>query len=192
MKLVVNQFKTLEVSINNTTLRMVLTAIFTSLSVALRVFKHLIIGPVQVINLPAVICFITALEIGAIPGFTVGFLSFLISDLLLGFGIWTFVTASFMGLIGGILGLFKEKFKGKLLLFMVLFIFLFLNDVGTSVLLYIIIGFQPLDALVVGLIGLFLPAGGGYMFAVGPITEISTSILVVLSIPLIHNALNGR
>lgn len=172
----------------NLTLKLVLTALFASLAIVLRLFKHAVIGPVQIVNLPAAICIIAALILGAYAGLSVGVISMTVSDLILGFGLWTFVTASFLGLIGLVFGIMKELINNKFQLFSMILIALFANDVLTSAILYMVLGFNPPLAFATGIIGLFLPAGGGYMFAVGPVTEISTSLLVVLTKPIIKKA----
>ena len=174
----------------NNTYRIVLTALFASLAVSIRIFKHSIIGPVQIINLPAVFTIFAGLLLGAVPGISVGLISFLVSDLFLGFGPWTFVTATFMALIGGIFGLLGNKITNRAELFILIVVLLFVNDVMTSTILYMVMGFSFQFALVYSLVGLFIPIQGGFMFGIGPITEISSALLVVLSLPLIQNSIN--
>ncbi|MEM0232333.1 MAG: hypothetical protein QXG78_04445, partial [Candidatus Methanomethyliaceae archaeon] len=58
---------------------------------------------------------------------------------------------------------------------------IFCFDVMNSWLLYVIIGFDWLYAFIIAIVGLFLPAGGGFLYGVGPITEAIT-ILVTLGL----------
>jgi energy-coupling factor transport system substrate-specific component len=61
----------------------------------------------------------------------------------------------------------------------------FTYDILTSILLYAI--FMPLqEAVIMGLIGLFLPAMGGTLYAMGPIVEVSTAILVSILLPKVR------
>ncbi|MFX0067909.1 MAG: ECF transporter S component [Promethearchaeota archaeon] len=169
----------------NNTAKLAMTSILASLAVALRLFKHLIVGPIQIINLPGVMTVASGILMGAVSGFVVGLFSFFVSDLVLGFGPWTPITACFMGLIGIIAGLlwFRREKISRLELFTLSFILIFTNDVFTSVGGYMILGLSFEDALLTSLIGLFLPAGGGFFLAVGPITEGSTAFLIALLAP---------
>ncbi|MHA1409741.1 MAG: ECF transporter S component [Candidatus Odinarchaeia archaeon] len=174
----------------NSTYRIVLTALFASLAISLRLFKHAIIGPIQIINLPAVFTIFAGLLLGSVSGISVGLISFIVSDLFLGFGPWTFVTATFMALIGGIFGLLGGKVTNRPQLFILIVVLLFINDVMTSTILYMVMGFSFQFALIYSILGLFLPIQGGFMFGIGPITEISSALLVTLSLPLIQNSIN--
>ncbi|MDW8035622.1 MAG: hypothetical protein RMI85_04115 [Candidatus Korarchaeum sp.] len=158
--------------------------IWTSLSVFARLAKHLLIGPMQVINLPLIFTMLAGYFDGASVGFIVGFLSFLISDSFLGMGLWTLVDGFIAGLIGSLMGIFRRVMNAKLkILFVSSYLFTLSYDILTSWLLYMAFGLAPLNALVIGIIGLFLPVSGGNVLAIGPITEaltaISFSLLVV-------------
>ena len=52
-------------------------------------------------------------------------------------------------------------------------------DIFNSWVLNIIWGYPWLWSLIYGILGLLMPAGGGYMIGVGPITEATTTILTV-------------
>lgn len=169
----------------NSTVKLAMTSVLASLAVALRLFKHLIIGPIQIINLPGVMTVASGVLMGAVSGFIVGLFSFFVSDLVLGFGPWTPITAGFMGLIGVISGLlwFRRDNISRLELFTLSFILILTNDVFTSIGGYIILGLSFENALLTSLVGLFLPAGGGFFLAVGPITQGSTAFLIALLTP---------
>jgi energy-coupling factor transport system substrate-specific component len=173
----------------NTTIKIVLTGLLASSAIALRIFKHAIIGPIQIINLPAVFTILAGLILGPISGSTVGIISYVSSDFLLGFGPWTIVTSIFMGLIGGIFGLIKNKISNPYQLFILIVVFLFINDIFTSTLLYMLT-LDFFNAFILSLIGLFLPVQGGFMIGIGPITEISSAFLVVISAPYIMRAIS--
>ncbi|MFX0096765.1 MAG: ECF transporter S component [Candidatus Hodarchaeota archaeon] len=182
--------------INNTS-KLAMTSILASLAVALRLFKHLIIGPIQIINLPGVMTVASGILMGAISGFIVGLFSFFVSDLILGFGPWTPITAGFMGLIGIAAGLlwFRRENISRLELFTISFILILVNDIFTSVGGYMILGLSFENALLTSLIGLFLPAGGGFFLAVGPITEGATAFLIAVLTPNLRRhsgEVNGR
>ncbi|MHA1238348.1 MAG: hypothetical protein ACTSSJ_03765 [Candidatus Odinarchaeia archaeon] len=180
----------------NHTSKITLTAILTSLGIALRIFKHIIIGPIQIVNLPAVVTLIGAFILGATSAAFIGLTTFILSDFLLAYaGPWTAVTSICMattGLLAGIV-LKGKKFEdniNKMQLFLYITLLLFINDVASSFGGYLVLGFSPEIALVTSLIGLFIPAGGGFLFGIGPITEFSTAALVIFSIPLIRKALS--
>ncbi|MEM2109356.1 MAG: ECF transporter S component [Candidatus Odinarchaeota archaeon] len=173
----------------NKTLELTITALLSALAIALRLFKHLILGPIQVINIPAAISIVTALILGGIAGASVGLISIIGSDLILGFGLWTIVTSLFLVAISILISTLRNKLADRTQLFSILIVILFINDVFTSTILYMILGFEFNTALITSIIGLFLPAGGGYMIAPGPITEISTSLLVVTIKPVIKKAI---
>ena len=174
----------------NLTIKIVLTSLLAATAIALRLFKHIIIGPIQIINLPAVFCILAALLLGSTSGASVGIISYIVSDLILGFGPWTLVNAIFMGIIGVGVGNLKNRISNKYQLFIFIMILLFVNDVMTSSILYLFLGFNFIEAFTISLLGLFLPTLGGFMFAIGPITEISSSLLVIMTRPLIEKALN--
>ncbi|MEM2906907.1 MAG: ECF transporter S component [Candidatus Odinarchaeota archaeon] len=173
----------------NKTLELTITALLSALAISLRLFKHLILGPIQVINIPAAISIVTALILGGIAGASVGLISIIGSDLILGFGLWTIVTSLFLVAISILISTLRNKLADRTQLFSILIVILFINDVFTSTILYMILGFEFNTALITSIIGLFLPAGGGYMIAPGPITEISTSLLVVTIKPVIKKAI---
>ena len=80
--------------------------------------------------------------------------------------------------------------------FVLAYLSAFIYDLLTSWILYVIVGFSPLEALIVGLTGLFVPVAGGTMFFIGPITEGSTALAISFTLPkmrtrtkILHNAL---
>ncbi|WEU39905.1 MAG: hypothetical protein OdinLCB4_005395 [Candidatus Odinarchaeum yellowstonii] len=173
----------------NKTVEITLTALLSASSISLRLFKHIIIGPIQVVNIPAAISIVTVLVIGVAAGASVALISILCSDLILGFGMWSIVTSTFLVAICIVVNFLKNRIQDRVQLFTVIVLILFINDVFTSTILYMILGFQLVTALATSIIGLFLPAGGGYMIAPGPVTEVSTALLVVSVKPVIKKAL---
>lgn len=167
-----------------------LTANLAAASVALRLVKHMFIGAIPIINFPAIFAIITGAILGSINGFIVGALSFMVSDVFLGMGTWTMVTSLSCGMIGFISGLIWYKRKPYTLEVMVLStILIFIYDLLSSILLYITV--MPLrEAVIVGLIGLFLPAMGGALYMIGPIVEISSAIIISILIPRLRRIMD--
>lgn len=161
--------------------RTVATAgMMTSLSIAMRLMKHLAIGATQVINFPFMFTLIASAE-SPLAGLLTGIMSYAVSDVLFGIGPWTAVNSTLCGLIGFIWGYVRSENPGFLFPFSLVSEFLF--DVANSSILYVIFGLRPLEALITGIVGLFLPVMGGTMVAIGPITEISTSLCVAVIRP---------
>ncbi|MEM0036132.1 MAG: hypothetical protein QXU23_01195 [Candidatus Korarchaeum sp.] len=162
--------------------------IWVSLSVLTRLGKHLLIGPMQVINLPLLFTMLAGYFDGVLVGFTVGFLSFLISDSFLGIGLWTFVDGFIAGLVGSLTSIFRGVANSKRISFFLSYSLTLSYDILTSWILYMAFGLTPLHSLIVGITGLFLPAGGGSAFMIGPITE----ALTALSFSLLVSELRRR
>ena len=150
--------------------------IWTSLGVFTRLAKHLLIGPMQVVNFPLVFAMLAGYLDGMLVGFSVGFLSFLISDSFLGIGLWTFVDGFFAGLMGSLAGTLRGISVNWKLTFSISYLLTLFYDILTSWVLYMAFGLPPLQSLVIGIVGLFLPAGGGSGFMIGPITEVLTAL----------------
>ena len=171
------------------TVYITLTSIMASLAVVLRMIKHSMLGPIQVINLMAVITIITALILGAKSGGAVAIMSYIISDFFLGFGPWTLVNAFFLALVGLTVGFFwhKKPNPQTVEMMIILYMLLFLNDIATSTFGLNLWAGVPLDiAFVAGLVGLFLPASGGFLIAIGPVTEFSSALAATLLYPQIQ------
>lgn len=66
-----------------------------------------------------------------------------------------------------------------------LYLCVFFYDITTSALTYLISGLSPTNALIIGLIGLFIPVEGGWIFGIGPITEFTTSLLTTILITVL-------
>lgn len=162
-----------------------LVAVFTSLSAAMRIVKNTVIT-LQFINIPLAFAFTAAALYGAKVGFLVGFLSYVISDVLIFPGVWTLVNAPLAGLTAWLYGALQGHSESRVHRFVLTFMLVFLFDILSSGLLYIAFGVGPIEALLTGLIGLFLPVMGGYMVGVGPLTEATTSALTVLLIEGLH------
>lgn len=153
-----------------------IVAVFTGLSIALRVAKNLF-TQIQFVNIPLAFAMLGGLVAGSRAGFTIGLLAFLLSDLVLAPGPWTPTNSLLAGVIGYLWGFANRLDLDKSIVFVLAFLSTFAYDIVSSVVFYLVLGMPPLQALELGLLGLFLPAGGGYMLGVGPVTEISTALL---------------
>ena len=155
-----------------------LTALFTSMSVTLRLFKHLMLGPLQFVNIPLAISMIAGKLLGPLEGWTVGMAGFILTDILLGFGPWTPIDATLSAVIGASWGVGKGRSIPCSLLGVCAFASTFIYDVLSSMFFYMLFGQPPLRAFLIGLSGLFLPVYGGVL-GVGLVTEVATTALVV-------------
>lgn len=164
----------------NKTKRITYTSMMVALAVALRLMKHLILGSLQFINFPAIFTILGGVLLGPIPGMVIGFASYLISDMFILPGLWTVVNSFLMAGVGFLCGIFLRK-ASKIGIGIGAFLLIFCFDVMNSWLLYIIIGFDWFYAFIIAIVGLFLPAGGGFLYGIGPITEAIT-ILVALGL----------
>ncbi len=151
-------------------------ALFASLAVLFRYVKNAVTA-VQFVNFPLLFTILSSLFLGSRAGFFVGLLSYTISDLLIFPGIWTIVNSLLAGFMGFLWGLARRRKWSGVELFAWLYLSIFFFDILSSFILYVAIGFKPLDALTWGIVGLFLPVFGGSLIGVGPITELCTSLL---------------
>lgn len=158
-------------------LRASFIAIMTATGAALRLMKHGLIGNIQFVNIPMAFAMLSGYLAGPIEGLVVGLLCFPVSDMFLGVGPWTAVNSSLAALTGFIWG-FLRGCRDRVELFVAAFISELFYDVLSSVALLLINGVQLQAAFMMGFLGLFLPAGGGFLYLVGPVTEVSTSLLV--------------
>ncbi len=155
------------------------TAAIVGMSVAIRISKNLI-TTIQFVNIPLVFTIVGATMLGWLYGLLIGILSFVVSDILLGLGPWTIFTSTTCGLIGALWGLFFRKVNDSLLVFLTVFLLTLTYDIFTSWILYVIFGIEPMKAIIISIVGLFLPIMGGFMIGVGPITEASTAFLTTI------------
>lgn len=163
-----------------------LIANLTATAVALRIIKHTIIGPFQFINFPCAFSVIAGIMLGPINGLITGMLTFIVSDIFLGLGPWTFITSTLSGIIGLISGLiWKTKKISKIEVLILSYLLFLIYDITSSFLLYLPF-MPPTEAFTIGIIGLFLPIMGGYLYAVGPITEFSTAMITSIIITKIN------
>jgi len=175
----------------NSSIKLALTANFAASAVALRLFKHSILGPFQFVNFPCAFTVVAGSLLGPIYGFAVGVLSFIVSDVILGLGFWTIVTSMLCGLIGAVSGLiWNGRMASKIEVLVTSYILYLLYDVLSSFLLYLPL-MPPLEAFIMGVVGLFLPVMGGYLYAVGPVTEFSSALITSILVTKI-NGLGGR
>jgi len=162
----------------------------TALSIAMRILKHLMIGAIQVINFPFMFTLIAS-SISPCAGLLTGIMSYAVSDVLFGIGPWTLVNSVLCGIIGLIWGYIRTE-RGEVL-FLLSFLSEFMFDIANSSILYMLLGLSPIQALIIGLIGLFLPVMGGSIFLIGPMTEVTTSLGVALIRPRLKKILReGR
>jgi energy-coupling factor transport system substrate-specific component len=163
------------------------TAILIALAVSLRLVKVALFGPVQFVNFPGIFTIVGGILFGPSVGIAVGFASYLFSDIMIGLpGPWTVVNAVLMasfGLISGLIwGRNGYRKVTKIGLGIGTFVMMLAFDIISSgILLVMVLGGNWLYAFTIGLIGLFVPSpvSGGFMIGVGPITEVTTTILVV-------------
>ncbi|TDA39194.1 MAG: hypothetical protein DSO08_02840 [Candidatus Methanomethylicota archaeon] len=166
------------------------TAMVIALAVSLRIIKYSIFGPTQFVNFPAVFTIIGGALLGPSSGLAAGLTTYILSDIMIGLpGPWTIVNSVLMGGIGFLSGLIwgrnSVKQVGKLGLAVGSYIMLLAFDVTNSWALLVIMGFDWFSALIIGIVGLFLPAAGGYLYGVGPITEATTVLLIVTVVSML-------
>ena len=159
--------------------KIALISALTALAVSLRLAKHAMAGVVQFVNVPLALSMASGLLFGVTTGFGVGLLAFTISDAILGLGPWTPVDAVAAALAGGACGLLSGKAVQRTEMFVLTFLLTFAYDVATSTILYALFGLNLYYAFIAGIVGLFLPVMGGYLLAVGPVTELLTSLLTI-------------
>lgn len=157
--------------------KIAILASLTALSVATRI---------ALAFLPNVklVCFITIVGgavLGWHLGFILGFLSMFVSDsAFFGLGYWTMVTAPCMGLVGFISGLALNvrglKESSRVDLFFLGFGLTFLYDMLTSIALAVPFYGKLETAVILALLGLFLPTP----YPMGPIHELTTGLLLSL------------
>ena len=126
---------------------------------------------------------------GPKAGFTVGFLSILISDMaFFGLGFWTPITSFIMGLNGLLAGLLWHN-RGSLSRFELalggLLITLF-YDIATSILTMIPF-VKPETLIYTALVGLFIPCP----YPMGPVHELTTALLMGMLSPSIIHVIRG-
>lgn len=164
-----------------------LTATLASLSAAGRV----LLTPVPNVAPNAFLAILGGILMGPLYGFLVGSLGMLVSDFYVGAGFWTVGTALFMGVIGGLAGLFWNRRIGeipKLELAVGGYLLTLLYDVASS--LWWIPIVMPDASLahygVFGILGLFFPVMAGQIpWPFGVIHEASTAIFLSQIEPLV-------
>ena len=160
----------------------------------LRLVKHIYLGNIQFVNLPAAITFIAAILIGWKSGILVGFFGYFISDFFIALpGPWTLVNGVLLALFSLIIAAVypKGEIDSKPKLIVVTYLVLFMFDVFSSwFILYVTVGGTLIDTFVFGLLGLFFPLGGGFIPGIGPITEFVTGFLITILLPPIKQIFN--
>ncbi len=172
------------------------TGMLIGLAVAMRLAKQALFGSMQFINFPGVFTILSGVLFGPTTGMVVGFSSYILSDMIIGLpGPWTAINAVLMaslGLFSGLIWGRKSKPNmSKTGLAVGSYIMMFAFDILASCLWYIMIGWSALYAFTLGLVGLFVPAGGGYLIGIGPITEATTTLLIVAIVQALRNSRVG-
>ena len=171
-------------------LRISLVSILTASSVSFRFIKNSLTA-FQFVNFPLAFAMIAGFIMSYQEGFLVGFLSFVISDLMILPGIWTIIDSLVAGFIGFIWGFLRNILRNSLEAFIVSYISTLFYDIVSSTAFYMVFGLDFMSALISGIIGLFLPIFGGNILGIGPITEGITSFLVVSLIFYAKKILKG-
>ncbi len=167
----------------------VLIALFAAIPVGIRI-AFIMTGLsviVQWTNIIGVFTFIGAIFLGPVAGIFIGFTGFLLSDVISPWGVspYTILMGGTMAAIGFISGLtisYEDEmlFFEKVILIVKLYILMFIYDAITSIVGYLLWGLTLNDAIFYGIVGLFIPLYGGYLWLVGPITEATTSIITTI------------
>ena len=179
----------------------VLIALFSSLPVALRmafIMSGLSIF-VQWTNIIGIFAFLGAIFLGPMAGLFIGLIGFFLSDMVSPYGVspFTLIMGGTMGIIA-FASSFLIVYKGQrnilknIILFVKLYILMFIYDIITSILGYLLWGLNINDAIFYGIVGLFIPLYGGFLWFVGPITEASTAIFTILLLDPIHKVLDSQ
>ncbi|MDI9643741.1 MAG: ECF transporter S component [Candidatus Verstraetearchaeota archaeon] len=171
------------------------TSILIALAASLRIVKYSIFGPMQFISFPGIFTILGGVLFGPVTGGVVGVASYLISDIMIGMpGPWTPVNCMLMGAVGFGSGLIwgkREKVKISRTGMMIgTYLLMFIFDVASSWILLMLIMGNAFEALIVGLLGLFMPnpTAGGWMFAVGPITEFTTASVLTMLVQVLSRS----
>lgn len=170
-------------------IRPIAPGVFAALAVALRVAKNAALGPVQVVNFPAVFTIIGGLMFGAYVGAFTGFISFLLSDVLLGYaGTWTIITSLSMAFVGGLSPLLRRLDAESSItgLGVSSYLLILVYDILSSM-VWLAFVMPVQTAFVISIVGLFLPSPLT-LYPVGLVTEIVTVLLIVLIYPHVKRA----
>jgi len=167
----------------NRTKRLVYIALMVALAVTLRLMKGAMFGPLQFINFPGVFTIVAGIIFGPSMAMIIGAGSYFLSDILIGLpGPWTPINVVVMGAVGLITGfMWKGRDRrniSRMAIGVGTYVIMFAFDIITSCLFYIVMGVEWHNAIIIGIMGLLMPSGGGYMYATGPITEAVTAVLV--------------
>jgi energy-coupling factor transport system substrate-specific component len=154
--------------------------------------KHVLLGNIQFINLPAVIAILVAIFLGPLAGAMVGFLSFMVGDLFIGIpGPWSLIGGISLAAVAAFAGKIWQKRSDDLEfieLVIGIYLLVFVYDITTSILgFFLWMGFPLQEAILLGFAGLFLPVSGGFAIFVGPLTEFTTGLTTGLLYPRVKN-----
>lgn len=169
--------------------RITVTALFVALASALRLVKHVTVGPMQFVNFPAIFTILSGLMFGYKAGLFVGGMSFIVSDILIGsVGPWTAFTSLSMAFIGAMSPIMRRLDVGSSMIGLAVssFLLILIYDIISSLIL--LIPLVPLEtAFIWAIAGLFLPSSITF-YPVGLVTEIVTVALILLIYPKLKKA----
>jgi len=134
--------------------------------------------------------------LGPSAGFLIGALGMVISDLFIGAGLWTLVTASTMGLLGFLGGIFWHRRMNGLNIFELAlggYLLTLIYDIVTSIWIvpFLAPNFEAsLHHYIIAFMGLFFPVSG-VPYPFGLVHELTTAILMATAAPVIIRFFNG-
>jgi len=161
------------------TIQISMVSMLASLSAATRVMLTFIPN----VSLTTPITILAGVFLGPWGGFLVGLLSMVLSDIYIGFGPWTIVTSTCMGLVGVISGLLIRRIDDRVLTFVLVYLSTLIYDVLTSVLTFSVMLNGP---VYVAIINLFTPVFIGFVpYPMGPVHEFSTALISTYVLPLL-------
>ncbi|MGB9728047.1 MAG: hypothetical protein ACPLZF_06520 [Nitrososphaeria archaeon] len=119
-------------------------------------------------------------------GFSVGILSFAVSDAFIGcLGYWTLYTSLCMGFVGALSSLVKGD---SFFLGAYSYLLIFFYDILSSIIFYTILGYSFSGALVFSFVGLFLPSPPTF-YPMGLVTEFVSVMFIVALHPFVERVL---
>ncbi len=162
------------------------SGVMSAAAAALRLAKHLVLGGLQFVNVPLAFAMASGAEFGPAVGGTVGAVAFLASDLVLGPGPWTALDSALAAAVGAAWGMARPSGRARVLA--AAFLSTLAYDLASSILFYLVLGMTPVQAAAAGILGLFLPAAGGGLVGVGPVTEAATAALTLAAAEAAHSS----
>lgn len=147
----------------------------TSMLISLSAASRILLTFIPNVSLTTPITILAGVFLGPLNGFLVGLLSMIISDIYIGFGPWSIVTSTSMGMVGLLAGLIISRVGDRLLIFILSFLATLLYDILTSVLT---LSFMLGTPVYIAILNLFLPVFIGFIpYPMGPVHEFSTAVI---------------